>query len=280
MSKLNWPYHPLFVKRISLQDMSCGHCRYGNANVWKTFTDLFDYFPLTALVSIVSFLGWLACVSSENPIQFVCSFHRSSQKYFACMVDYHHPLRLLTTSATLTASKKFLMKVQCVIFCGLIQMIDVVGVFLHVVLGIPSDRYINCFVLKQILVVCTMYHRLYWHHQILLFQDISEQFNHTNSLRLIARAHQLVMEGFNWAHVSVSSGSIQFFGSRCPIWSIPLFIKQEQKVVTIFSAPNYCYRCGNMASILEVDDCREHTFIQVISWLHQLLCLSRLCDNL
>ncbi|KAF5178264.1 Serine/threonine-protein phosphatase PP2A catalytic subunit, partial [Thalictrum thalictroides] len=23
--------------------------KYGNANVWKTFTDLFDYFPLTAL---------------------------------------------------------------------------------------------------------------------------------------------------------------------------------------------------------------------------------------
>lgn len=27
------------------------HDRYGNANVWKIFTDLFDYFPLTALVS-------------------------------------------------------------------------------------------------------------------------------------------------------------------------------------------------------------------------------------
>lgn len=34
-----------------------------------------------------------------------------------------------------------------------------------------------------------------------LLQDISEQFNHTNNLKLIARAHQLVMEGFNWGHV-------------------------------------------------------------------------------
>ena len=24
--------------------------KYGNANVWKAFTDLFDYLPLTALV--------------------------------------------------------------------------------------------------------------------------------------------------------------------------------------------------------------------------------------
>lgn len=38
---------------------------------------------------------------------------------------------------------------------------------------------------------------------------------------------------------------------------------QDQKVVTIFSAPNYCYRCGNMASILEVDDAKDRTFIQV-----------------
>ncbi len=44
-------------------------------------------------------------------------------------------------------------------------------------------------------------------------QDISEQFNHNNGLTLIARAHQLVMEGYNWCH--------------------------EKNVVTIFSAPNY-----------------------------------------
>jgi serine/threonine-protein phosphatase 2A catalytic subunit len=59
-------------------------------------------------------------------------------------------------------------------------------------------------------------------------QDISEQFNHTNGLKLVARAHQLVMEGFSWQH--------------------------ERNVVTIFSAPNYCYRCGNQAAIMEMDE--------------------------
>lgn len=29
-------------------------------------------------------------------------------------------------------------------------------------------------------------------------QDISETFNHTNGLTLVSRAHQLVMEGYNW----------------------------------------------------------------------------------
>lgn len=32
-------------------------------------------------------------------------------------------------------------------------------------------------------------------------QDIASQFNHTNALSLISRAHQLVMEGYNWAQV-------------------------------------------------------------------------------
>lgn len=47
-------------------------------------------------------------------------------------------------------------------------------------------------------------------------QDISETFNHSNGLTLVSRAHQLVMEGYNWCH--------------------------DRNVVTIFSAPNYCYR--------------------------------------
>ena len=33
-------------------------------------------------------------------------------------------------------------------------------------------------------------------------QDIATQFNHTNGLSLISRAHQLVMEGYNWCQVT------------------------------------------------------------------------------
>merc|ERR1711957_975125 len=67
-------------------------------------------------------------------------------------------------------------------------------------------------------------------------QDISEQFNHANNLVRIARAHQLVMNGYNWTH--------------------------ERNVVTVFSAPNYCYRCGNEAAIMEVDEFMKFNFLQ------------------
>mmetsp|Transcript_58715 Transcript_58715/g.190117 ORF Transcript_58715/g.190117 Transcript_58715/m.190117 type:complete len:319 (-) Transcript_58715:133-1089(-) len=67
-------------------------------------------------------------------------------------------------------------------------------------------------------------------------QDISEKFNQSNGLTLIARAHQLIMEGYNWCH--------------------------DQQVVTIFSAPNYCYRCGNQAAIMEIDEKMGYNFVQ------------------
>ncbi|KAH8095162.1 phosphoprotein phosphatase [Aureococcus anophagefferens] len=58
--------------------------------------------------------------------------------------------------------------------------------------------------------------------------DITEQFLTTNSFKFIVRAHQLVMEGYSWTHPNTC--------------------------VTVFSAPNYCYRCGNMAAIMEIGD--------------------------
>ncbi|KIK71171.1 hypothetical protein GYMLUDRAFT_185632 [Collybiopsis luxurians FD-317 M1] len=53
-------------------------------------------------------------------------------------------------------------------------------------------------------------------------------FAHHNAIDLIARAHQLAMEGYKMMF--------------------------DRTIVTVWSAPNYCYRCGNVASILHLDE--------------------------
>lgn len=75
---------------------------------------------------------------------------------------------------------------------------------------------------------------------------VATEFNHVNGLKLISRAHQLVNEGYK-----VTSSQATFK------WASALTFGQyhfsENNVVTVWSAPNYCYRCGNVASIMSVD---------------------------
>ena len=99
--------------------------KYGNANVWKYFTDLFDYLPLTALVD--NQVGTL-CLYMTVIMIFYVAFYRSS----VFMVGYHRLSTLLIISGPSTGFKKYHTKDLCVIYCGQILTIVAVGVFLLV----------------------------------------------------------------------------------------------------------------------------------------------------
>mmetsp|Transcript_12551 Transcript_12551/g.14472 ORF Transcript_12551/g.14472 Transcript_12551/m.14472 type:complete len:315 (+) Transcript_12551:38-982(+) len=155
-------------------------CRkYGNANVWKYFTELFDYLPLTAVVEGKFFCLHGGLSPSIDSLDHIRSLDRIQE------VPHEGPM------------------------CDLLW-------------SDPDDR--SGWGISPRGAGYTF------------GQDISEQFNHTNNLRMICRAHQLVMEGYSQTH--------------------------DKNVVTIFSAPNYCYRCGNQAAIMEVDEALRTNYLQ------------------
>jgi serine/threonine-protein phosphatase 6 catalytic subunit len=66
-------------------------------------------------------------------------------------------------------------------------------------------------------------------------EKVVDDFCRFNNVKLIARAHQLVQEGYQ-----------EWFTNK--------------NLVTIWSAPNYCYRSNNLASFMKVDEHMDYTF--------------------
>jgi serine/threonine-protein phosphatase PPG1 len=64
--------------------------------------------------------------------------------------------------------------------------------------------------------------------------QVVKKFLAVNSMSHILRAHQLCQEGYQ--------------------------VLYDDRLSTVWSAPNYCGRCGNMASVLEVSDSGERVF--------------------
>lgn len=153
--------------------------KYGNANVWRYFTELFDYLPLTAVVESQIFCLHGGLSPSIDSLDHIRALDRIQE------VPHEGPM------------------------CDLLW-------------SDPDDR--GGWGISPRGAGYTF------------GKDISDQFNHNNKLKLIARAHQLVMEGFSQTH--------------------------DKNVVTIFSAPNYCYRCGNQAAIMEFDEQARQNYVQ------------------
>lgn len=153
--------------------------KYGNANVWKYFTETFDYLPLTAVVDDAVFCLHGGLSPNVDKLDMIRSINRVSE-------------------------------------------VPVDGAMCDLLWSDPQEQQ-------------------GWQPSLRgagfnFGPDISEQFNFNNRLKLIARAHQLVMDGFLTAH--------------------------SNNVVTVFSAPNYCYRCGNQAAIMNLDSDLRPEYVQ------------------
>lgn len=147
--------------------------KYGNSTVWKYCSDLFDYFPIGALID-----GRVFC-----------------------------------THGGLSPELRTLDQIRRIPRC---QEIPHDGPLCDLMWSDPDELENESWALGP------------RGAGYLFGRKVAMEFNQINDLLLIARAHQLVQEGYK-------------------------FMFPERSLVTVWSAPNYCNRCGNVAAIMRIN---------------------------
>jgi len=156
--------------------------KYGNSNVWKYLTNIFDYLPLAAIVESKIFCVHGGLSPNIETLDQINKLDRIQE------TPYNGPLRDLIYSN-------------------------------------PEDRFGWALALRP------------KNEDNFLFGcDVTEKFNRDNKINLIVKGHLLDNNGYSWCH--------------------------NKQILTIFSAPNFCYRCGNKAAIMEVDEYLNNNLIQ------------------
>ena len=159
--------------------------KYGNINIWKYFTDLFDYLPLAAIIESKIFCLHGGLSPDIKTLEQINKLDR------ICETPMKGPLSNLLNSY-------------------------------------PDER-----------IGWALIPRPRIREDYIFGEDVTKEFNHNNKLNMIINGNYyktLDREGYFWCHSKLT--------------------------LTIFSAPNCNYRCGNKAAIFEVDEYLNNTILQ------------------
>ena len=153
--------------------------KYGNVNVWKYCSSLFELFPTAAVIDNSIFCVHGGISQSALPVDEVRKLERTKQ-------------------------------------------IPPTGAYCDLMWSDPDEGQLE------------KYHKSSRGAGFLFNGVAVQEFHQINGTSLVCRAHQLAQDGYQW-----------FF---------------KNTLVTVWSAPKYCYRMDNVASVMEIDTPTTYKF--------------------